>query len=203
MFFHLTHKIPNVHFGLACSGGIDSMVVLDFLTRYPNNSFEVLHFNHGTTHGQEAEIFVKECCEKIGKSVKIGRISREKNSKESQEEYWRKERYNFFGKFDFPIITCHHLDDCVETWILSSLNGCSKLIPIVRDNYIRPFLMVSKDDIKVYQERHKVDFIQDMSNFENEHSRNIVRNEMMKYVLMVNPGIRKTIKKKILKIMDA
>ena len=39
---------------------------------------------------------------------------------ESQEEYWRNERYAFFEKFkSSPIVTCHHLGDAVETWVMS------------------------------------------------------------------------------------
>jgi len=42
-------KIPKTEFGLACSGGVDSMAILDFLIkgRYLPH---VLYFNHNTEH---------------------------------------------------------------------------------------------------------------------------------------------------------
>ena len=50
-------KLPKKLY-LACSGGVDSMAALDFLRR--KHDIKVLHFNHGTAHGDLAERFVKE-----------------------------------------------------------------------------------------------------------------------------------------------
>jgi tRNA(Ile)-lysidine synthase TilS/MesJ len=47
--------------------------------------------------------------------------------------------------------------------------------------------------------RKNVEYVQDMSNFESVHDRNIIRNEMMAVVLKINPGIEKTVKKLLLK----
>lgn len=174
------------------------MVVVDFLLRFPNNKFNLLYFNHGTTHGQEAEAFVKRYAESKSLELHIGNIVRPKRSEESQEEFWRKQRYEFFGQFTNPIITCHHLNDCVETWIFTSLRGCPKLIPYQRDNYIRPFLTVSKKRIQEWSKNNSVQFIQDPTNFESEHARNIIRNDLMPIAKLVNPGLEKTIKKMIL-----
>lgn len=195
---HLCHRIPSIPFGLACSGGIDSMVVLDFLHRFPRNSFTLLYFNHETEHGKAAEEFLVRRSKELNIPLEIGRITRERLPKESLEVYWREQRYSFFNLFDFPIITCHHLNDAVETWIFSSLRGHSKLIPIENGKFIRPFLLVSKREIESWQQKYHVEYIQDESNFEEEHARNIIRNSMMKDVLRVNPGILKTIKKKYL-----
>ena len=192
-------EIPRVHFGLACSGGIDSMVMLDFLRRYPKNHFTILYFNHGTEHGQEAEEFLTKFCEKNDLELKIGRIKNEKKSKESLEEYWRNERYAFFDDFHGQVITAHHLQDSIETYIFTALRGHAKLIPYQRGKYLRPFLMVPKSEILKWAKRYSVEHIQDPSNVENDHCRNIIRNEMMPIVMKVNPGIEKTVKKLILK----
>ena len=127
--FKLLGSIPKEPFLLAVSGGQDSMVFLDFLKRYPNNEFELLYFNHGTVHGEEAEKFLIQFCKENELILHIGRISREKQQGESPEEFWRKERYAFFETFSKTIITCHHLNDVVETYLFTSLRGCGKLIP--------------------------------------------------------------------------
>lgn len=194
----LITKIPQEHFFIAVSGGIDSMVCLDFLRRFPNNKFSVLHFNHGTVHGVEAEKFVREFCEKNNLSLFVGNITREKTKKESQEEFWRNERYNFFSRFDGKIVTCHHLNDVVENWIFTSFRGEGKLIPYKRNNFLRPFLLTSKSDIKEWAEKHSVTWIEDESNSENVHARNIIRNELMPIALKVNPGLEKMIRKKLI-----
>ena len=192
-------KIPAGKFHFACSGGSDSMVFLDFLLRYPQNKFDVIHFNHGTKYCDEAERFVTAFCKKRGIVCKVGRSSRERRKEESQEEYWRNERYRFFSKYKrLPIVTCHHLGDVVETWIMSALHGEAKLIPYRNERYniIRPFLITPKADIEDWAKRHKIKYVIDGSNMDVSLKRNLVRLEMMPLVLQVNPGIEKVLAKK-------
>lgn len=196
--FELLGKIPKEKFSLACSGGKDSMVFLSFLKMFPKNKFNILYFNHGTPHGQDAENFLVEYCGRSGLELVVGRIFRERTKQESPEEYWRNQRYSFFDSVDNKIITCHHLNDCVETWIFSSLRGQSKLIPYTRNNIFRPFLKVSKSDIEDWCIRKGVEWIEDPSNSSSDYTRNLIRNDMMEMVLRVNPGIEKTIKRKII-----
>lgn len=190
----LLGKIPKDAFYLCCSGGIDSMAMYKLLCKYPNNKFEVLYFNHGTVHGNEAEEFLKKTI--TNTKLHVGRISREKLPKESLEEYWRNERYSFFNNFIGKKILCHHLDDVVEWWIFSSLTGVPSLIPYEREDYIRPLLLNSKDVLSHFLRNDP--YISDESNFEECHARNIIRNSMMKDVLRINPGIRTTIRNKLL-----
>lgn len=195
---HISQKIPNKIF-LACSGGIDSMVVLDFLTQYSKRDLEIIHINHGTDHGKEAEEFVSEMCFEKGLKLNLYRILSDKPKKESWEEFWRNERYKYFHSFSEQVITAHHLNDVVEFYILSCLRGSGKLMSDVNQNVIRPFLLTPKSEFISWADRKDVKYIQDESNFENVHDRNIVRNEMMKTILKINPGIEKTVKKMLLK----
>jgi tRNA(Ile)-lysidine synthase len=196
--FNLIRNIPRDHFYFACSGGKDSMVFLDFLMKYPKNDFTILHFNHSTEHGNEAEMFVKDFCEKNHLRVEIGRISSPKKKEESQEEYWRNQRYAFFDQFDGPTLMGHHLADVMETWIFTTLRGNPRLIPIQRGKYLRPFLLTSRKEIDDWAVRHNVKWIQDPSNDTCDHSRNIIRHEMMSIALRVNPGLEKTMRKMLL-----
>lgn len=194
----LLFPIPSEPFAVAFSGGIDSVVVVDFLQRFPRNKFFLLHFNHQTEHGREAQAFSVNFAKERNLGIELGTIQTEKMKKESREEYWRRERYDFFSNYKCPIITAHHLNDCLEYWIFTSLRGNGKLIPAKRDNFLRPFLLTSKNDIKNWAEKNKLTWCEDESNSENIHSRNIIRNEMMEICLKVNPGLEKMIRKKIL-----
>ncbi|MDB4337538.1 hypothetical protein OAA09_00810, partial [bacterium] len=108
-------------------------------------------------------------------------------------------RYEFFeSATDRPIITAHHLGDVVENWIFTSLNGNPFLIPSQRDQFIRPFLSTEKKDFESWCNRKNVPFITDPSNLENKYRRNYIRNVMMPHVEQINPGIKKTIKKKVI-----
>jgi tRNA(Ile)-lysidine synthase len=118
----------------------------------------------------------------------------------SMEEFWRDERYSFFNKIKSNfIITCHHLDDAVETWIMSSMHGNCKLIPYKRGNNIyRPFLMTSKKTIEQYGDKRNLKWIEDPSNMRTEYIRNHIRHNLMPGILKINPGIRTMIRKKII-----
>ena len=195
----LIGKIPKTHFHLACSGGSDSMVILDFLMKNPKNKFDVIHFNHGTKYCDEAEKFIVSFCKKHNIECIVGKIGRQKTKDESNEMYWRDERYKFFSQFKSePIITCHHLKDEIETWVMSSFKGESKIIPYYNEKYniIRPFIITSKKDIDEWAKFHKVKYVVDQSNYDTSITRNFIRANI-DFVYHINPGIEKTLIKKI------
>ena len=182
---------------IACSGGVDSMAAVDFLSR--KHDVTVAFYHHGTQTSDEACEFVAKYCTDKNIPMVFGFIDNKfKPKNKSQEEYWRNERYKFFKELDMPVVTAHHLDDCVETWIMSSLHGCGKIIPYRHANVIRPFRLTSKQDFMNYAKMHDVPFITDESNMDTSFDRNYIRNEMMPHVLRINPGISKVISKKIL-----
>ena len=205
---------------VAVSGGSDSMSALHFLRNNTSRTVIALYFNHGTEHADEAELFVRQYCHDNAIPLVTGKVTRSIENGESKEAYWRSERYRFFeswmsvggftgdmklwdqGSFirhfsRAPIVTCHHLDDAVETWIFTSLHGQSRLIPYKRDNFIRPFLMTRKSELTYWCERHDVPYISDPSNDETMYMRNFIRHELMPKALHVNPGIHKVVRKKI------
>lgn len=191
----LQGKLPRQLY-VACSGGIDSMVVLDFLRN--NHEVRVLHFNHGTAHGEEAEKFVTQYCRKNDIGYIVDRAKGTIPPGASKEAWWRERRYAFFDKYDVhPIITAHHLDDCVETWVWSSMHGNPKIIPYRRNRVVRPFRLNRKRDFELWASLKQVPFIQDESNENIHYTRNFIRHEMMESVLRVNPGIHKVIAKKV------
>lgn len=200
--FRLLGRIPESCY-LACSGGSDSMVFADFMLRFPRRKFEIIHFNHGTEYCDEAEAFVRAFAERNRIPFHSDRIADpEVPDGESRENYWRDARYSFFSKFsDRPIVTCHHLNDCVETWIMTSLTGNPRLIPYrnARYNVIRPFLAVPKSEIESWAARHHVKYVTDGSNFDTSIRRNYVRHVMMEHVRKVNPGIETTVRNLVLK----
>tara|TARA_S200000501_G_C20865786_1_gene761879 strand:+ start:1353 stop:1955 length:603 start_codon:yes stop_codon:yes gene_type:complete len=190
-------KIPT-SVTIACSGGIDSMVFTHFLMQ-GKRKINLAYFNHDTQHSYKAEKFVEKFASDNNLTLFIGRVKGRKG-KRSLEEFWRDERYDFLQRTSSNYtITCHHLDDCVETWLMSSFHGQSKLIPFKRNsNIYRPFLMTSKKSIKDYAERKNLEWCEDPSNQKTNFMRNHVRYNLMPQVLKVNPGIRSTIRKKLI-----
>jgi tRNA(Ile)-lysidine synthase len=194
----LQGKLPHRVY-VACSGGVDSMAIVDFLSR--KHDVFVLHFNHGTPHGFEAMQFVERWCAKkdIGFLTNVPGNTRIKQADESQEEYWRDVRYDWLERCtERNIITGHHLDDCVETWVWSSMHGTGKIVPYSRnDRVYRPFRLTRKRDLELWASLNNVPHIEDDSNKDTRYTRNYIRHTMMPNVLKVNPGIHKTIAKKV------
>ena len=182
---------------LACSGGVDSMVALDFLRR--NHNVTVLHFNHGTEHGRQAEEFVTDYCRENNIAMLRDDIGYDTIPPgNNREAWWREKRYRFFDGYPgHPVVTAHHLDDCVETWIFTSLRGKGRIIPYRKQHVIRPFRLTRKRDFELWAAMHKVPYIQDDSNEDIHYTRNYIRHKMMENVFAVNPGIYKTIAKKV------
>lgn len=187
-------KLPRELY-IACSGGVDSMAAVDFLSR--NHNITICFFDHGTGTSRHALELVSSQTKKYKCGFMYGKVERERHPRESQEEYWRNERYKFLHSINAPIITGHHLDDCVETWVWSSMHGNGKIIPYANKNVIRPFRMTRKRDLELWADLKNVPFIEDDSNQDTCYTRNYIRHEMMPNVLRVNPGIYKTIAKKV------
>ena len=194
----LQGKLPR-KIMIAVSGGVDSMAALDFLRR--NHEVEVFHFNHGTEHSKVAEDCVRRYVQKYDLPFQIRGISKQHKPKGmSQEDYWRQERYawiDMFANSHLPVVTCHHLEDCVETWVWSSMHGTGKIVPRTRGNVLRPFRQTRKRDFQLWADLNNIEYVEDSSNTDTSYIRNYVRHEMMPHVLRVNPGIYKTISKKV------
>ena len=192
----VTGKIPR-RVAVAVSGGIDSMAALDFLRR--SHEVVVLHYNHGTPYAPKAEALVRGYCIEHQLTLVIGRCHEEMPAGVSKEAWWRDQRYKFFTEAtSLPIVTAHHLDDQVENWIFTSMNGNPFLIPHTRDQFIRPFITTEKNDFTLWCVRKGVPTINDPTNDDTKYRRNYIRHTMMPHVLAINPGIKKTIRKKIL-----
>lgn len=182
---------------LACvSGGADSMSMLHMLIKYFDNDksrIEVAHFNHqlrGKYSKRDAE-FVGDFCRKNSikfhlKSMDIEKLARDE--KLSIEECGRKYRYDFFYDIikdydNCKISLAHNLDDQAETVLMRIIRGTGidGLIAIKEKDgkIIRPLLNISRKEIEDYIVNEHIEFVQDHTNFENDYTRNKIRNELI------------------------
>tara|TARA_B100000029_G_scaffold491738_1_gene552261 strand:+ start:162 stop:791 length:630 start_codon:yes stop_codon:yes gene_type:complete len=186
---------------IACSGGVDSMVALDFFVKGRKN-IKVAHFDHGTPHAQLAKRFVESYCRDHEIELLQSRVTRPKLDSESPEEYWRNERLSWLYSLPGQVITAHHLDDAVEWWIFSSLNGIGRVIPSSNKNIIRPFLWTPKEELINWSKRKKVPYIKDESNKDVRYARNRIRHNILPEALKINPGLYKVVKKKLQEVSE-
>lgn len=190
----ITGKIPR-NVSLAWSGGVDSMAVLDFLTR--SHNVNVIYVDHLTPHSRKVSEAARNLLSKYNVGYEEYAIDPVVPVGVSKEEHWRNERYKVFHAKGEPVITCHHLNDCVETWVWSSLHGDGKIIPYANRNVIRPFRTTRKKDFVNWCERKGVSWVEDESNSDVRYMRNYIRHNLMPMALHINPGLEKTIQKKV------
>lgn len=199
---HPNVKIP-MKVTLAFSGGVDSLAIAHFLKR-GNRDVTLAHFNHGcpvsdkieaqcrdlADHDLELPIIVKKIDDPIcppGKSI---------------EDYWRRNRYRWLRSLDSVVITGHHLNDAVETWLWSSINGNPSLIPYESGNVIRPFIITPKREFSEYCDKHNLIPVIDECNNDLDLIRNYMRQSLIPVVEKINPGIEKVIFKKYMKLSE-
>jgi tRNA(Ile)-lysidine synthase len=168
------------------------MSALEFLLR-GRRDVTVAYFNHDTPHGDDAESFIKNFCDRQKLPLVVDRYKHQSTKKDPTEASWRTSRYAFLSQFGEPVVTAHHLRDAVEWWIFSSLRGNPSLVPAVRDDIpvLRPFIKTHPDIL-----HHLCEFshIEDPTNEDVKHTRNFIRHEILSRALRVNPGIYTTIK---------
>jgi tRNA(Ile)-lysidine synthase len=183
---------------VAVSGGLDSMAVLDFLSS--SRDVIAIHYNHGTPFANSAESLVRDYCTDKNIPLVVDTLNEDMPKGVSKEAWWREKRYAFFDNASknklLKVIMGHHLDDAVENWIFTSLNGNPFLIPHSRENYMRPFISTRKSMFEQWCTRKNVPYVNDPSNQDIRFRRNYIRHKLMPLALDVNPGLHKVIKKK-------
>ncbi len=174
------------------SGGADSTALMEVLIDLKGLlkiEIAALHVNHGIRHeAAEDEQFVRSYCAARDIPLKviskdIPKISRERSL--TEEEAGRLIRYEAFSDYAKEIkashiAVAHHQNDVAETLLMnlargSGLAGAGAIRP-VRDMIIRPLLCVSREEIEEYLKERGQVFCTDMTNLENDHTRNIIRN---------------------------
>jgi tRNA(Ile)-lysidine synthase len=186
----LIRKNDKILLGL--SGGADSVFALYFFLKFRRKykiEIAAVHINHNL-RGDESERDA-EFCRKLCKKFKVEFFSSEINvldyaskNRKSVEEAARDLRYKEFFKISKncgadKIVTAHNLNDNTETVLLNFLRGAGikglSGIPVIRDNIIRPFLILTKEDIVNYLLSMGLDFLEDSSNENVEFKRNYLR----------------------------
>ena len=189
----LLHKLPRT-LTVAFSGGVDSVAVLDFLSK--NHEVDAAFFHHGTDNSNNAFDFVWNFCRDRDITLTVGYIRNQKPKELSWEEHWRNERYAFLENFEY-VVTGHHLNDCIETYIWSTMHGTPKVIPDTRKNVHRPFLLNPKQEFIDWCNRKGLNWCQDYSNENTDYMRNYIRKHVVEHAYHINPGIEKVIKRLI------
>lgn len=196
---------PFHTFFVACSGGMDSMVLLHVLHKL-NKRVSALHINY-MLRGDDSEKdqqLVEEFCKKKGIPSHIKRVDLNKYLLETGgnlQETARKVRYAYFENFkvkkDFRIVLGHHADDQVETFFLNlarggGIMGLASMLPEHRQ-YLRPLLPFTKKEIVDYAIENKIEWREDVSNSSSKYNRNKLRNILIPEMKTASPDLHESV----------
>lgn len=148
-------------FYLATSMGVDSVSAAHWLISKGYSNLTLLHFNHKLRkQNDEMEIKFYEFCKEFnlksicgaGKNINTEKECREARLKFYEEKIMQKSK----------IITAHHLNDCVESYLLNCLRGhpnhsiFNLFSEFTNYQIIHPFLITRKKDFIQYAERNRL-----------------------------------------------
>lgn len=169
---------------IAVSGGVDSVCLLNMLSKMSSVELIVAHFDHGIrSESHDDARFVEELARSYGLPFELGRKSLGPNASEAVA---RNARYEFFETVrkkthTSAIVTAHHKDDVLETAIINLLRGTNRkgLTAILDNPYVvRPLADVPKEDLYKYAKTNGLSWVEDKTNLEEKYLRNKVRKQL-------------------------
>jgi len=184
---------------VACSGGADSLALLDILWALaPRHQWQIFvaHYEHGIRGAESLAdaAFVADFCRshQIPCFVEHGRVPEAaRESGETLEQAARSLRYAFLEMvcqqqgLDY-IATAHHADDQAETVLMRVLRGTGiKGLGAMRPkssghgHLVRPLLGLSKEEILDYCQQEGLAFREDATNFVADCTRNRLRLDLL------------------------
>ncbi len=196
---------PTKHYFVACSGGVDSMVLVHILHKL-GKRISVLHVNY-MLRGEDSERdqeLVERVCQQKGITAHVKRVDFNiylASSGGNLQDEARKVRYKYFENFklkeNIRIVLAQHADDQVETFFLNlsrnaGIMGLACMLP-EHKGYLRPLLPFTKDEVRNYALENDVLWREDVSNASNKYSRNKLRNVLIPELEQTVPSIKESV----------
>lgn len=195
---------------VACSGGADSMALLNIMRRFCSDKAYALvcaHVNHGI-RGAESdaeEIFLENYCLKHGiqfVSKRVDTLAELRSDKSGLEAVARRLRYNALREIadlfqPSRVLVAHNQNDQAETLLLQLLRGAGTTglaaMQTEDADIVRPLLTVGRSEIERYCRDNGIEYCTDSSNNDSSFLRNRVRQQLLPQLAEYNPSIVRTL----------
>lgn len=203
----LSKTINNnqIHLIVCCSGGADSMALLDMAFHYiqdkSNITLSVFHVKHGMSLNQNdwAEL-VERYGSLLGLDVYVTNVN-PMQSKLTETEA-REKRYESLDEYikildkklssntkctQFIVLTGHHKDDRLENFLISIFKNRVHNFDLVNHSsgkvcFQKPLLEYRKDELINYCQSKNIEYVTDESNLISDNLRNIFRNQVFPFI---------------------
>ena len=188
--------LPRGRWLLAVSGGRDSMVLLDAMSRTRAAEVAaVATFDHGTgPAARRACALVEREAERLGLPVITGVAAA---GLPASETHWREARHRFLDSWanamSAQVVTAHTRDDQIETVVQRLLRdagprGLAGMLGGGFERRVRPLLTVARAGIAAYAAACDIAYVDDPTNASLDFQRNRVRHELLPAFERATPG---------------
>lgn len=205
----MAHEIDPHAQTLVCalSGGLDSVSLLHLL-HARGAPVRCVHVNHGLLDdADEWADFCVRLAAAYGYECAVHRLS--VSGAGNLEERCRTMRYAVLQqelRSEEVLLTAHHQDDQVETFLLQLFRGAgpaglqampAAAVPFGQSRHFRPLLPYTREALLAYARRFALEWREDPSNMTLRFDRNYVRQQLLPLVLERWPGARAAIHRSI------
>ena len=182
---------------LGCSGGPDSMALMDVLLRLRkrlNLSIICAHVNHKLRVESDDEmVWLEGFCKE--NNVVFEKMIINNYGDDNFHNEARNFRYNFFEELVHKygakyLMTAHHGDDLMETILMRIVRGSTlggyagfRKVSFHGDySIVRPLVYMTKDELLNYDKDNGIAYVVDKSNFSDKYTRNRYRKEVLPFL---------------------
>ena len=201
----LGKQLPR-HIVIACSGGPDSIALVDMMHRFACEHAVipvVVHVNHhlrGKESQRDAK-FVREFCQKRDLPVVVldAKLSKSGNVQKMARDLRYAALTAAARITKSPVVlTAHHANDQAETVLLHMLRGSgprvlsgihAKRLLSQKIQLLRPLLPYTRPELEAYIENARLPYVKDRSNRSLKYTRNWIRKEVMPLLAKQNPRV--------------
>jgi len=201
-----TSFLPQEKIIVAVSGGIDSVVLYDLLSRLSEKIgflIYVAHINHKMRGkaSEEDSLFVKKLALSKGDLFFLKNLNPQKLKKSNFQAEARKSRYAFLNNLAkkhriHKIFLAHQATDQIETFFINLLRASppsSWAMDFIskKENveWLRPLLFVEREDIQKYAKLRQLDWVEDCTNQQEHYLRNYIRIRVLPSFRKVHPQV--------------
>ncbi|MFG1558889.1 tRNA lysidine(34) synthetase TilS [Halobacteriovorax sp. FRX-2] len=184
---------------VACSGGVDSMVLAHLLVQAGAKKLRLLHIDHGTRKEIVEEVnLISSFAARYDLEFQSYKIEHLSLKTKNFESVARAKRYQLLLsnlRGNEILLTGHHLDDCFEWSLMQQFKSSAKHIDLgmpYRNGIIyRPLFAFSKNHILKYAKLSKIAWLEDSSNEDTRYERNFIRDLTKASIATRFPGYLK------------
>jgi tRNA(Ile)-lysidine synthase len=192
---------------IACSGGLDSVTLVDVLVKLAPRlqlNLAIAHIHHGRSNSPEvthARSAARDATRRLAKLRGLPFYSREAafdltlSSEADLRKFRRQALDEILSGERLPfdrVALAHHVDDLFETRLMRLIRGTGapglRAMSAFDEKTVRPFLAHRRSEILAFAKQNDLQWLEDPSNKDDVFFRNWIRNNWLPLLEKKRPG---------------